>query len=127
MRFARLLRRTVDGAEPRIAVASRAKPEQWIDLRSAEALRYERRGGTPGAARRLAAALAPGSLTTALENGEAFAEAARRAAEDSSGDAIVGEEATLLAPADPPAYRDFMVFEQHSPRASPSCARATCC
>lgn len=103
----------MDGAEPRIAVASTSRPEQWIDLRRAEALRHERHGATAAAARRLAAALAPGSLTAALENGEAFLEAAQRAAEDGSGDAVVAEQATLLSPADPPAYRDFMVFEQH--------------
>lgn len=113
MRVARLSRQSVDGVEPRIAVASSARPGSWIDVRFAELLRHERSGATTVAARRLAAAIVPGSLTAALENGEAFLEAARRAAEDSSGDAVIAEQAELLAPADPPAYRDFMVFEQH--------------
>ncbi len=94
-------------------MASRTSAGRWIDVRRGEALRLERRGATAAAARRLAEVLAPESLTAALQNGEAFLEAAARAAEHPSGDAVVAEEARLLAPVDPPAYRDFMVFEQH--------------
>ncbi len=87
--------------------------ERWVDVRTGEALRLERQGATRAAARRLAEVLVPGSLTAALQNGEAFLEAAGRAGEDTSGDAFVAEEPRLLAPVDPPAYRDFMVFEEH--------------
>src|SRR5207253_9507240 len=40
-------------------------------------------------------------------------DAARAAASDGSGDALAPADAQLAAPVDPPAYRDFMAFEQH--------------
>jgi 2-keto-4-pentenoate hydratase/2-oxohepta-3-ene-1,7-dioic acid hydratase in catechol pathway len=55
--------------------------------------------------------VAPGSLTAALEAGEGFFEAASRALE--SQDAALDGDHRLIAPVDPPAYRDFMAFEKH--------------
>jgi 2-keto-4-pentenoate hydratase/2-oxohepta-3-ene-1,7-dioic acid hydratase in catechol pathway len=109
MRIARSEHRTPDGPEARVVVAG---PEGWNDVRVVERLRLERRGATPAAAALLATALVPGSLARGLDLGDEFGEALERAAEDSSGDAAV-EPARFLVPVDPPAYRDFMAFEQH--------------
>jgi 2-keto-4-pentenoate hydratase/2-oxohepta-3-ene-1,7-dioic acid hydratase in catechol pathway len=109
MRIARIEHRTPDGAEARIAVAGQ---DGWQDVRTAERLRLERRGATTSAAARVAEAVAPGSLSAALELGDAFLEALRRAAEDESGDAVA-HDGRLLLPVDMPAYRDFMAFERH--------------
>jgi 2-keto-4-pentenoate hydratase/2-oxohepta-3-ene-1,7-dioic acid hydratase in catechol pathway len=96
-------------------VAADDDPDRLVDVRTAERLRRERRGATPAAARRLAAAVAPGSLTAALETGEAFLEAAQSALQSAAAEdaALVPPAARLLAPIDPPAYRDFMAFEKH--------------
>jgi 2-keto-4-pentenoate hydratase/2-oxohepta-3-ene-1,7-dioic acid hydratase in catechol pathway len=112
MHLARIAHESPDGTEARIVVAADDAPDGWIDVRAAERLRHERRGASPAAARRLAAAVAPGSMTAALEGGPAFLEAARAALDDGD-DAAVAAGARLLAPIDPPAYRDFMAFEEH--------------
>jgi 2-keto-4-pentenoate hydratase/2-oxohepta-3-ene-1,7-dioic acid hydratase in catechol pathway len=100
-----------DGREPRIVIARDEQPDRWIDLRTAERLKLARAGASATAARRIAAAVAPGSLTAALEGGEAFFEAAAAALE--SDDAFIGGDPSLIAPIDPPSYRDFMAFERH--------------
>jgi 2-keto-4-pentenoate hydratase/2-oxohepta-3-ene-1,7-dioic acid hydratase in catechol pathway len=82
-------------------------------VRTVERRRLERGGASPTAAARVAESLTPGSMTAALDCGDAFWDAARRAADDSSGDAVVAPEPVFLCPVDPPAYRDFMVFEEH--------------
>src|SRR5690242_2709758 len=112
MQLGRIAHEGPDGTEPRVVVAADDAPDRWIDLRAAERLRLERGGASAAAARRLAAAVAPGSMTAALEGGEAFLEAARAALE-ARDDAAVSSDARLLAPLDPPAYRDFMAFEEH--------------
>jgi 2-keto-4-pentenoate hydratase/2-oxohepta-3-ene-1,7-dioic acid hydratase in catechol pathway len=109
MRIARIEHRTPDGAEARIVVAGRAG---WQDVRTVERLRLERRGATTSAAVRVAEAVAPGSLSKALELADVYLEAVRRAAEDETGDALA-PEGRLLLPVDMPAYRDFMAFERH--------------
>lgn len=113
MRIARLRIEGPDGPEPRIVAAPEDAPSGWVDVRAAERLRLIGQGATPAAARRLAAALVPGSLTAALENGAAFTDALKAAVQDGPSASRVPEPATLLAPVDPPAYRDFMAFEQH--------------
>jgi 2-keto-4-pentenoate hydratase/2-oxohepta-3-ene-1,7-dioic acid hydratase in catechol pathway len=60
----------------------------------------------------------PGSLTAALEAGPAFSEAAERAVQEADPDAFAAGGARLLRPIDPPAYRDFMAFEEHFVNAS---------
>jgi 2-keto-4-pentenoate hydratase/2-oxohepta-3-ene-1,7-dioic acid hydratase in catechol pathway len=111
LHLARIAQESPDGTEARVVVAADAAPERWIDLRAAERLRLERRGASAAAARRLSSAVAPGSMTAALEGGPAFLEAAHAALED--GEDAVVPAARLLAPVDPPAYRDFMAFEEH--------------
>ena len=87
--------------------------QPWIDVRSAERLRLIARGVSASVAGRLAAVLVPGSLTDALANGPLFTDALRAAVADAPAAALADPDAPLLAPVDPPAYRDFMVFEQH--------------
>jgi hypothetical protein len=117
LRVARIAHDGPDGVEPRIVVA-RPQADRWVDLRAAERLRLERAGASTTAARRLAGALAPGSLAAALEAGPAFREAAERAALEADSDALAPAGARLLRPIDPPAYRDFMAFEEHFVNAS---------
>lgn len=100
-----------DGPAPRIVVADSA--DRWVDVRAAERLRLERRGASPTAARRIADAVVPGSLTAALDNGDAFLDAASGALQGQDEEALAPADARLLAPVDPPAYRDFMAFEKH--------------
>lgn len=112
MRLARIAVDGPDGPEARIVVAGDEVSDRWVDVRAAERLRHERLGASAAGARRLAAAVAPGSMTAALEAGPAFLESARRALEEGE-DALAPARARLLAPIDPPAYRDFMAFEEH--------------
>lgn len=113
MRIARMEFPTPDGPEVRIVVAARREPGRWVDVRTALRLVLERRGATPQAARRLAQTIVPGSLSAALENGEAFMEALTQAAEDTRGEALAPEGGRLVAPIDPSLYRDFLSFEVH--------------
>ena len=103
-----------DGLETRVAVAADAAPDSWIDVRRAEALRLERDGASPPAARRIAAALVPGSLSAGLEGGTAFLKSLRDAAASGQAPATaIPDGARLVAPIDAVAYRDFMAFEGH--------------
>ena len=113
MQIARIAHESPDGIQPRVVVASDAAPDRWIDLRTAEALRLERRGVSGPAARRLAAASVPGSLTATIETGQLFFEAAMAAIENVEAETLAPAGSRLLAPIDPPAYRDFMAFEIH--------------
>jgi len=101
-----------DGVEPRIVVA-RCSAGPWLDLRTAERMRLERRGASASGARRIAAEIAPGSMTAALEGGNAFTDAALAAIEVVEEAAAIPNDSVFIAPLDPPAYRDFMAFERH--------------
>ena len=111
MKIARIRHDGLDGAEARIVATSDGTV--WVDVRIAERLRVERLGATADAARRLAATVVPGSLTAALQNGPLFREALVAAVATAPAEAAVGPDPRFLAPIDPPAYRDFMSFEQH--------------
>lgn len=112
LRIARTRHDGPDGPEPRIVVSAGGS-EPWVDVRAAERLRLQRDGASAAGARRLAAAIAPASLAAALESGPLFLDAARRAARTADPIALAADGAPLLAPIDPPAYRDFMAFEEH--------------
>jgi 2-keto-4-pentenoate hydratase/2-oxohepta-3-ene-1,7-dioic acid hydratase in catechol pathway len=101
-----------DGPAARI-IAAADPTGTWIDVRGAERVRLERAGATGRAARRLAEAVAPSSLSAALETGPGFHEAVTCALSDPPEAAVVVGEPDFLIPVDPPAYRDFMVFERH--------------
>ena len=101
-----------DGAEARI-IAAKDPDQAWIDVRRAERLRLERAGAAPIAARRLAEAAVPGSMTMAIEAGPVFTDALSAALELlRRGDEQI-ETPCFITPLDPCVYRDFMVFEQH--------------
>jgi 2-keto-4-pentenoate hydratase/2-oxohepta-3-ene-1,7-dioic acid hydratase in catechol pathway len=100
-----------DGEEARLAVAPDGAPDRFVDVRRAHALRLERAGASAAAARRIAAAIVPGSLSATLQAGDAAFEALAAAVGDE--DAPIPAGARLLAPIDPIAYRDFMAFEGH--------------
>jgi 2-keto-4-pentenoate hydratase/2-oxohepta-3-ene-1,7-dioic acid hydratase in catechol pathway len=85
-----------------------------IDLATAERLRLERQGATHEAARRLATAFFPSSMTEAISLGDLFLAAARQTLETAPEEAMrpLGN-LQLLSPLDPPLLRDFTAFEQH--------------
>jgi 2-keto-4-pentenoate hydratase/2-oxohepta-3-ene-1,7-dioic acid hydratase in catechol pathway len=112
MHLSRVAVHSPDGPQPRILVAGDDAPNRWVDVRAAERLRLLREGATAEGADRLAAAVAPGSLSSALGSGGAFLEAALAAAESSEEEALA-PAGRVIAPIDPVAYRDFMAFEQH--------------
>ena len=100
-----------DGPEARI-LASSDPSGGWSDVRRAGRLGLERTGATGAAARRIASALVPSSMSEALAGGETFLEMARAAVADTSGDVAVGNP-RLINALDPSGYRDHMVFEEH--------------
>jgi 2-keto-4-pentenoate hydratase/2-oxohepta-3-ene-1,7-dioic acid hydratase in catechol pathway len=112
MYLARIHSTEIDGQAKRIVAAS-SPAGPWVDVRVAARMGLERRGATPDAARRLAHALVPESMTEALSAGEAFMDLVAQAIEDRTGAAVVGGSPAFAAPVDPPAYRDCTVFEKH--------------
>ncbi len=115
MYFARLLSETPDGPEPRVLVGP-GPDGPWTDLRVAERVRHERRGASAPAARRLSAALVPGSLSAGIAAGEAFLEAGRAALADPAGAGRIEIEPRLTNALDPSGYRDHMIFAEHFSR-----------
>jgi len=112
MYLARIRHVGPDGPTARI-VATTDPASGWIDVRIAERLRLERSGTGAAAARRIAAAIVPASLSAAADAGRVFLDAAARAAADISGDARTPEDTPFTLPLEPVAYRDFMAFERH--------------
>src|SRR6266849_8188250 len=114
MKLGRILRESLEGAVPRLVLV---QPEhrRVIDLATAEYQRLLGTGASADAARRLASALYPGSMSAAIAAGPTFLTAAVRTAgaleEDSS--VLSLEEVKWLAPIDPPVMRDCLAFEQH--------------
>jgi 2-keto-4-pentenoate hydratase/2-oxohepta-3-ene-1,7-dioic acid hydratase in catechol pathway len=111
MQIARFAVPGPDGEEPRLAVASDAAPDRFIDARRAYAQQLERTGATTSAARRIASSVLPGSLSAALQGGETVFSILAWAL--TAVDAPMPADARPLAPIDPIAYRDFMAFEGH--------------
>ena len=114
MKLGRILRESLEGMMPRLVVA---QPEQdrVIDLATAEYDRLLRTGATAEAARRLASALYPSSMTDAIAAGPTFLIAAKRSIESVQDERPVlpTENISWLAPIDPPVMRDCLAFEQH--------------
>ncbi len=114
MKLGRILRESLEGAVPRLVVV---QPEHGrvIDLATAEYQRLLGTGASADAARRLASALYPGSMSAAIAAGPTFLTAAARtvgALEEDSSVLSLGE-VKWLAPIDPPVMRDCLAFEQH--------------
>jgi 2-keto-4-pentenoate hydratase/2-oxohepta-3-ene-1,7-dioic acid hydratase in catechol pathway len=114
MKLGRVLRESLEGAVPRLVVVQPER-ERVIDLATAEFQRLLGTGASADAARRLASALYPGSMSAAIAAGPTFLAAAARTAEsveDASAVLPLGL-AQWLAPIDPPVMRDCLAFEQH--------------
>jgi 2-keto-4-pentenoate hydratase/2-oxohepta-3-ene-1,7-dioic acid hydratase in catechol pathway len=114
MKLGRILRDSLEGAVARLVVV---QPEHGrvIDLATAEYQRLLDTGASADAARRLASALYPGSMSAAIAAGPTFLTAAARTAgalEEDSSVLSLGE-VKWLAPIDPPVMRDCLAFEQH--------------
>jgi 2-keto-4-pentenoate hydratase/2-oxohepta-3-ene-1,7-dioic acid hydratase in catechol pathway len=113
MKVARVRLNGLDGPETRIVVLD-STGGYAIDVRRSEIARNLRAGMSSEAARRLARAYVPSSLTRGLEAGELFTTALRSAESDTSGDHALALDGLVFdCPADPPSYRDFMAFEEH--------------
>jgi 2-keto-4-pentenoate hydratase/2-oxohepta-3-ene-1,7-dioic acid hydratase in catechol pathway len=113
MKFARIAYTSPDGVTPRL-VAVQPEQQRVIDLAAAERLRLERKGATQEAARRLATALFPSSMTAAISLGDTFLAAAEQAIETAAPEAMMPlGDLQWLSPLDPPMLRDFTSFEQH--------------
>jgi len=114
MKLGRILRESLEGAVQRLVVV---QPEHGrvIDLATAEYQRLLGTGASADAARRLASALYPGSMSAAIAAGPTFLTAVARtvgALEEDSSVLSLGE-VKWLAPIDPPVMRDCLAFEQH--------------
>jgi 2-keto-4-pentenoate hydratase/2-oxohepta-3-ene-1,7-dioic acid hydratase in catechol pathway len=114
MKLGRILRETLEGSIPRL-VAVQPEQKRVIDLATAEYQRLLATGASAEAARRLATALYPESMSAAIAAGPTFITAA-----DLTISSIQNDSATLpienvqwLAPVDPPVMRDCLAFEQH--------------
>ena len=113
MKLARIAHTSPDGVIPRL-VAVQPEQQRVIDLATAERLRLERQGATHEAARRLATALFPSSMSAAIGLGDVFLAAARQAVETASEEAVLPlSDLQWLSPLDPPVLRDFTAFELH--------------
>lgn len=113
MKLSRIWRDGPDGRAPRCVVVL-PEDDVAIDLRTAERVRLQRDGATPDAARRLAAAMFPGSLTAALAAGPAFLRNAMTAIEgDTEEAALPLADVAWAAAVDPPVMQDGSAFEQH--------------
>jgi 2-keto-4-pentenoate hydratase/2-oxohepta-3-ene-1,7-dioic acid hydratase in catechol pathway len=118
VRLGRIAREGLDGVEARL-VAVQPERGAVVDLRAAERLRLERRGATPAAAARLAAALFPGSATAAISAGEALLAGAAEAVDTAGDDAALPLDGLRWLPAvDPPVIRDCLAFKEHLVNAS---------
>ena len=121
MKIGRILRESLEGAVPRLVVVQ-PEDEQVIDLASAEYQRLLATGASTEAARRLASALYPGSMSAAIAAGPTFLTAVARTidATESGSAALAIGQVQWLAPIDPPVMRDCMVFEQHFRKTIPA-------
>jgi 2-keto-4-pentenoate hydratase/2-oxohepta-3-ene-1,7-dioic acid hydratase in catechol pathway len=125
MKLGRILRESLEGAVPRLVVVQ-TEYEQVIDLASAEYQRLLATGASTEAARRLASALYPGSMSAAIAAGPTFLTAVARTidATESGSAALAIGQVQWLAPIDPPVMRDCMVFEQHFRKTIPALVAA---
>ncbi len=115
MKLGRILRYSLEGAVPRLVVVQQ-ESECVIDLATAEYQRLLRSGASEEAARRLASALYPSSMSAAIAEGPTFLAAAARTASssvDDKGALLPFEQVQWLSPLDPPVMRDCLAFEQH--------------
>ena len=125
MKLGRILRESLEGAVPRLVVVQ-PEYERVIDLASAEYQRLLATGALAEAARRLASALYPGSMSAAIAAGPSFLTAvARTTGTIESGSVVLPfGQIQWLTPIDPPLMRDCLAFEQHLLNTLPALATA---
>jgi 2-keto-4-pentenoate hydratase/2-oxohepta-3-ene-1,7-dioic acid hydratase in catechol pathway len=123
MKLGRILRESLEGAVPRLVVVQ-PEYERVIDLAAAEYQRLLATGASAEAARRLASALYPGSMSAAIAAGPTFLTAAdHTTGATESGSAVLPiAQVRWLAPIDPPVMRDCLAFEQHLRNTLPALA-----
>lgn len=114
MKLARISRETLDGPVARLAVVQ-LEQNRVIDLASAEQARLMRTGADLDAAKRLATALYPASMSAAIAAGPTFLSAAARTADsvEDAASSLPMDSVQWLSPIDPPLMRDCMAFERH--------------
>jgi 2-keto-4-pentenoate hydratase/2-oxohepta-3-ene-1,7-dioic acid hydratase in catechol pathway len=114
MKLGRILRESLEGSVPRL-VAVQPEQQRVIDLAGAEYWRLLGTGASPEAARRLATALYPSSMSAAIAEGPTFLEAAMHTIASAQDETAVLpiDRAHWLAPLDPPVMRDCLAFEVH--------------
>ncbi|MFL5847060.1 MAG: fumarylacetoacetate hydrolase family protein [Solirubrobacteraceae bacterium] len=113
MKLGRIHRDSPDGKVARL-VAAHPDEDRVVDLAAAEQLRLTRAGSTSAAARRIAAALFPESMSQAIAAGPAFLDAAERADEAAGRDASLPiADVEWIAALDPPVIRDSLTFPLH--------------
>ena len=112
MKLGRIWRESPDGPVARI-VAVHPDEQRVVDLATAQAIRLRRDGAAEDAARRLAGAFFPPSMSAAIALGDAFP-AAADADGEAGDDASFSFDEVRWAPAlDPPVIRDSMTFPVH--------------
>jgi 2-keto-4-pentenoate hydratase/2-oxohepta-3-ene-1,7-dioic acid hydratase in catechol pathway len=113
MKFGRIHVSTPDGPSIRL-VAVEPGRGRVIDLSTAERRRLEAQGATPDAARRVAMALFPSSLSGAIALGPRFLESAHEAVQTRADEASLALASVKWAPAaDPSIVRDCISFRAH--------------
>jgi len=113
MKLGRIRRDGPDGKVARL-VAVHPDEARVVDLATAEQARLRRAGATSAAARRVASALFPSSMSAAIAAGPAFLEAAERADIDAGADASLPmADVEWAAALDPPVIRDSLTFPLH--------------
>jgi len=125
MKLGRILRESLEGAVPRLVVVQ-PEYERVIDLASAEYQRLLATGASAEAARRLASALYPGSMSAAIAAGSSFLTVffSKTATTESSSAVLPIGQVRWLTPIDPPVMRDCLAFEQHLRNTLPALATA---
>ena len=113
MKFGRVVRDSPDGPVLRLVVVH-PDERRVVDLAAAEAARLRRTGALDEAARRVAAALFPSSMSGAIALGDGFRAAAEVADAQAESDASLSfDEVQWAAPLDPPMIRDSLTFPAH--------------
>jgi len=113
VKFGRVVRDSPDGPVLRLVVVH-PDEQRVVDLAAAEAARLRKAGSVDAAARRVAGALFPSSMSAAIGLGDAFraaAEAADRHADSETS--LSFDEVQWAAPLDPPVIRDSLTFPGH--------------
>lgn len=113
MKLGRVVRESPDGPVQRLVVVH-PEERRVVDLAAAEAARLRAGGAVDAAARRVARALFPSSMSEALGLGDGFVASAALADEQAGDDASLSfDDVVWASPLDPPVIRDSLTFPVH--------------